>query len=152
MAVMFNAREFLDRGHIGALRVGLPEDGVIALIGPPDDVSARGLPPIWKYGNVQLTFDQGRLIRIAVSLACTSAAWHQSFIAADQEGLRGISMEAFTTRFGAAGGTLVVNESLTFDNQRVLRSKASGVEALFLDGALDKLYTADRGGAVSNLE
>lgn len=54
---------FRDTGHISPLRLGASREEVQAALGPPDDVGGASRkhpsPAIWKYGAVELHFEQG---------------------------------------------------------------------------------------------
>ncbi len=48
--------EFLRSGQIGQISVGMNQEAVRELWGPPQDTSIRKHPEIWKYGPVELSF------------------------------------------------------------------------------------------------
>lgn len=57
--------EFLGTAAVKGLRVGSSEADVLAVLGPPDATSAIK-PPIWKYGQTEITFREGRTVMIAM--------------------------------------------------------------------------------------
>src|SRR5437867_3981278 len=80
MSVEFSMSEFLRNGRIGPLQTGYPRIALIDLLGPPDDVSVKGLRTIFKYGNIQFTFAVDKLSVIAISLSRNHLRWHSAFV------------------------------------------------------------------------
>ena len=50
---------------LDGLGVGASEADVVTALGEPDDTSAIK-PPIWKYGQSEVTFRDGRVVMLAV--------------------------------------------------------------------------------------
>jgi hypothetical protein len=63
---------FAATGNLGELHRGLTQDRVRELLGEPDDVS---LPPaeVWRYGSLEVSFDDGLVVLLAVELAGPSS-------------------------------------------------------------------------------
>jgi hypothetical protein len=56
---------FILDGTFGSIALGMDEDAVRALLGPPEGYSTgRGPFRIWKYGSLELTFEAHRLTMI----------------------------------------------------------------------------------------
>src|SRR5262249_3349503 len=56
-------KEFLQTGRLGSLVFGATEEDARQILGHPEDTSVnkKNRPLIWKYGSLQLHFDQGLL-------------------------------------------------------------------------------------------
>lgn len=52
-------REFLVHASLGPIKSGITPEEVAALCGLPEDVSVSRKPRIWKYGSLQIAFDDG---------------------------------------------------------------------------------------------
>lgn len=65
--------KFLQTATIQSLRVGATQADVRGALGPPADMSAIK-PLIWKYDDIEITFDEGDVVMIAVSFAAEAEA------------------------------------------------------------------------------
>jgi hypothetical protein len=60
--------QFLSSATLGALKVGLPSDQVVRQLGLAWDTSEpSGGAVIWKYGPLQVTVKDGRILRLLLS-------------------------------------------------------------------------------------
>lgn len=63
-----DVERFLRTGAFGPIRLGLTEDEVRALLGDPDATGGTSrrqrTPKIWKYGDVELHFDDQRRVQL----------------------------------------------------------------------------------------
>lgn len=59
-------RDFLQTGRLGPIELGMTRDAVAATLGPPDAEGAllRGVARIWRYGSIELHFDEDAVFAI----------------------------------------------------------------------------------------
>lgn len=139
MTVPVSMRGFVQTGRLGPLHLGLDRRSVESLLGPPDDVSIRGLPLILKYRTVQLTFADDALTNLAVSADRLDDQWHGAFEVLD-DAKWGAAMEEVMKELAAEGLPVHQVAALTFADQSVIRVQPSGADLLFVDNALEKVY------------
>ncbi|MHB8876882.1 MAG: hypothetical protein ACYC8T_24560 [Myxococcaceae bacterium] len=126
---------------LGGVRTGLSPEEVESLLGPPEDVSLRkGRRVIFRYGSLQVFFDQlGRAVQgfvvyfrmkeVKVPDACKDGVWPL---------VPGLSQEQAERLMQKEGLEVAGYQPLTFGDQSCLRI-APGVVAIFDHGVIDSL-------------
>jgi hypothetical protein len=102
--------------------IGATRTVVRQALGEPEDVSVSR-PPIWKYGNLEVTFHEGRVFLLALDATDSALTLPQLRRLLDG---RSILHE--------------IDPALTFDTQTTIRT-ATGASIVFdTDGTIDSVY------------
>ncbi len=146
--------EFLQTGTLSPLAIGMSRQDVESSLGKPDDVSTSRKPLIWKYGPLQLTFDNARQYALAGIELYTSdldeplpAALCD--LAADPIWSKDTSVQTIGSHLEPLGIELSPIEHSTYDDRIGLRTGAGvGIYFRSRGALLDKIlfYTQRSSG------
>ncbi len=114
-------QNLIREGTFSGVAVGSTQAEVRDKLGKPEDVSVTG-PEIWKYGDLQVTFAEGRVILMALN----------------GRGLR-MTLPEVQRLVEDAAVTLEVDPALTFDTQAAFTAGARASVIFDADGTLDKV-------------
>lgn len=143
MTIDLDFEAFMRYGQLGPLILGCSQNAVLDALGQPDYLSVKGLPMILKYKNLQLTFNKNNeLAMIVFSFGSNVQEWHHSIHNVGKEPFPGMSFEVFRATYDALSEQFEVNKKLTFDDQITLTIKQSGVDAVFINGKLEKVVSS----------
>jgi hypothetical protein len=133
--------EFISSGTLGPIMLGHLKQDVHAMLGHPEDESAPDETPlIWKYGDLQLTFVEERLILIAIYFREPSRP--KLPLTIDNEFPNGTTtLNEYKGYLQRQGIDCSIDLDLTFGSQTCIVSGVA-TSALFDTGIIDSLQVS----------
>ena len=129
--------EFLTTGKLGSLQLGLSRDEVRRLLGePPDHSEPSRKREIWKYDSLQVAFEGDSLVFIGVYFDYGEAILPEVLVKAGTMKLEQDTVDDLEAFLREHNLSFFVEDTLTFDEYKVLRLTHSHVGLGFTDGHL----------------
>jgi hypothetical protein len=120
--------DFVRTGRLGPLSLSMAAADVQAALGPPDAQSMHR-PTIWTYYDLQVAFDQNRVILIA--LYPTGPAIQLPVLMSASMLTTPIERDVLLRELSAAGVELLVDTALTFEGDQTTFVPIGGVRLTF---------------------
>lgn len=134
--------EFLTRGVLGEIRVGVSPTLVLEQLGPPQGESVMKTPiPIWLYGNVQIHHSAAAVEMLAVFLGVNSPPPWATIVFEGWTPPREMSCHDFETYLTHAGIEWRVDGSTSSDCQTSLHVGKGDVVVHFVENRIESMFS-----------
>lgn len=129
---------FLKTGLLGQIKCGLSKNSILEMLGEPEDKSySKKSVEIWKYGDLQLSFDKQGLTFIGVYFSKEKASL-PIFMILDVDVGKVMELEDFKRILLREKIPFQIDNRLTFDDQIGIITE-SNVVAIFLNNILHSI-------------